>query len=155
MTFTAAFIVGRLFLTPYFVKIPPPLLWTPVFPNFVSLLCGHHQPPPPLLFLLSCFFGWMGYCATFDVLLYVTSCNYWSTHVKPCYRVVPKRACCVLCNKVYIKFTEVWHIMCFFLLCWYSNLISCTHKHKHTLKHLSHSEANRLTHSYKCIINKK
>ena len=32
----------------------------------------HLQPPPPLLFLLPCFFGWMGDRTTFDVLSYLT-----------------------------------------------------------------------------------
>ena len=129
------------------MKIPLPILCTPVFPNFVPLLCGHHQPPPPLLVLLSCFFGWMGYCATFDVLLNVTWCNYWSTHVKPCYRVVPKRACCMFYATRYQVYWGLTHNVFFFAV-----VISCTHKHKHTLKHLPHSGANRLIHSYKCIL---
>lgn len=54
-------IVGREFLTPYFMKIP--LFQTPPFPLPSTYT--------PLLFLLYFFFGWMVDRATFDWLLYL------------------------------------------------------------------------------------
>ena len=64
-------IVGRGDITPYFIKtllyylrLIFQILSNPLFP--VRL-----QPPRPLLILLSCFFGWMGDRATFDVLFYL------------------------------------------------------------------------------------
>ena len=47
---------------PFFRFCPSPHLPFPVTSN----------PHPSLLFLLSCFFGWMGDCATFDGLFYFT-----------------------------------------------------------------------------------
>ena len=46
---------------------------TPLFSRFpkLSTFPCRLQPTPPLLFLLSCFFGWMGDHTTFDVLFYL------------------------------------------------------------------------------------
>ena len=44
---------------------------TPSFSNFVQPRPCHLKIPPLLFFLLSSFFGWMGYHATFDVLFYL------------------------------------------------------------------------------------
>ena len=68
-------IVGRGILSPLILwrPPPPPILPTPTFSilsNPPCLLC-HLQPLPPLIFLLSCFFGWMGDRVTFDVLFYL------------------------------------------------------------------------------------
>ena len=67
------YIVGRGFLTPHSVIRISPFISHPtphpqplfkIFPHFLQL-------PPPLLFLLPCFFDWMGDCTTFDVLFYL------------------------------------------------------------------------------------
>ena len=65
-------IVGRGVLTPLWR--PPYMAYPPPFSNVA-------QPPPPFpvasnpqpqcSFCLSCFFGWMGDCITFDVLFYL------------------------------------------------------------------------------------
>ena len=91
-------LVGRGVLT------PPPLCYEDkpyiAYPLFFTFC-----PPSPLpsihthtlLFLLSCFFGWMGNCATFDVLFYLIVLwiyTYWA--LVPCTR---RTLMCVLCNK--------------------------------------------------------
>ena len=95
-----------------------------------SLPC-HLQPRPQLFFLLSCFFGWMGDHATFDVLFYLMIIWPWyQKDLDVCFM------------QQGVRFTEVWHIMWFFTgtPIWY-------HKRTNTL----HSGAIRLTHSSKCI----
>ena len=47
-----------------------PIAYSPFF-KFWPVLLHHLQPPALLLFLLSCFFYWMGDRATFDVLFYL------------------------------------------------------------------------------------
>ena len=95
------YIVGRGVPTLLFYEDPPILPTQPHFSNFVThpsphpLPC-HLQPPPTLLFLLSCFFGWIGDHATFDVLFYL---KYGSIHVKPWYLSTRRTLMCVLCNK--------------------------------------------------------
>ena len=100
----------------------------------------HLQPPPQLFFRLSCFFGWMGYHATLDVLFYLMII--W---IYTCQALVPwyQRDLDVCFMQQGVRFTEVWYIMWFFTgtLIWY---------HKQT-KTQSTLGASRLTHSYKCI----
>ena len=56
-----------------------PLCCLPPLPSSFFKFCPtpspripcHLQPPPQLFFLLSCFFGWMGDHATFDMLFYL------------------------------------------------------------------------------------
>ena len=67
-------IVGRGFLTsPYFMKTLPilPTCTLPFFRFCPTPLPYCLQPPPSLLILWSCFFGWMGDLAAFDVLFYL------------------------------------------------------------------------------------
>ena len=64
-----------------------------------SLPC-HLQPRPQLFFLLSCFFGWMGDHATFDVLFYLMIIWPWyQKDLDVCFM------------QQGVRFTEVWHIM--------------------------------------------
>ena len=108
------------------------LLPTPLFSNFVHIpsppLSCHLQPPPQMFFLLPCFFGWMGDHATFDVLLCLGTLVPWDVFYT-------KR------RQIYGGLT---HYVVFY---WYSDLISNTHTHK------AHSEASRLIHPYKCMVN--
>ena len=66
------YIVGRGVLTPLFYEdspiLPVALLFKCCPPP--HLPC-HLQPSPSLFFLLSCFFSWMSYHTTFDVLFYL------------------------------------------------------------------------------------
>ena len=98
----------------------PPLCCLPPHPFFrfcqhtpsPPLPC-HLQPPPPLFFLLSCFYGWMGYHATFDVLFYLMIIwIYTYQALVPCYQ----KELDVCFMQQGAKFTEVWHTQCGFLL---------------------------------------
>ena len=65
-----SFIVARVLVThPMLCKTP----YIP-YPNFFKFcptpVTNRFQASSPLLFLRPCFFGWMGDCATFDVLFY-------------------------------------------------------------------------------------
>ena len=57
------------------------------------------QPAPPMLFLLSCFFGWMVSRATFDVLFYLVNDIILWIYTSSLGTLVPERPWCVLCNK--------------------------------------------------------
>ena len=125
----ALYIVGRGVPTLLFYEDPPTLPTPPHFSNFVThpspppLPC-HLQPPPTLIFLLPCFFGWIGDHATFDVLFYL---KYGSIHVKPWYLDV-----CFMQQGV--KFTEVWNMWVLIgTLIWY-------HTHKQTHKHTQNTQ---------------
>ena len=121
-------IVGRGFLTPYFMKTPPILhTHTPPLSKFCPTpLSRCLQYPPPLFFLLSYFFGRMGDHATFDapfdgIIDYI------------CHTLVPlcQKDLAVCFMQEGVKFTEVWHIWLFAgTLIWYQ-----THTHTHTHKH--------------------
>ena len=71
---------------------PPPIL--PTSPSLFQILSTlplpplscHLQPPSPLLFLLSCFFGWVGDHTTFKVLFYLMI-KWIYIYVKPWYLV--------------------------------------------------------------------
>ena len=70
--------VGRGVLTSLFYEDPPPpILPALLFSNFVQppslSFPVASNLPSSLLFLLPCFFGWIGDRATFDVLLYLKS----------------------------------------------------------------------------------
>ena len=60
--------------SPNFMKDPYiDFAYTPFYkfcPTLSPFPC-HLQLPPPLFLMLSCFFGWMGDCTTFDVLFYL------------------------------------------------------------------------------------
>ena len=124
--------------TPY---IAYPLSFFKFCPTPSPLLPCHLQPPPQLFFLLSCFFDWLGDHATFDVLFYLML-----TWIYAFQALVPRYEndldMCFMQQG--IRFTEVWHIMWFFIgtLIWY---------HKHTTTHTAHSRVSGLTHPYKCI----
>ena len=96
----------------------PPLYWLPPLFKF----CPPPQPPPPLLFLFSCFFGWMDNCVTFDALFYLVIlwiCKCWVLSFRPRWVFYAAR------HQVY------WHLTyVFFLL--YSDLIHTYTNHTHT-----------------------
>ena len=138
------YIVDRRVLTPVLWR--PPILLTPFpFSNFVQPPLLYFPVtsnlPPQLFFLLSCFFDWLGDHATFDVLFYLML-----TWIYTFQALVPRYEndldMCFMQQG--IRFTEVWHIMWFFIgtLIWY---------HKHTTTHTAHSRVSGLTHPYKCI----
>ena len=111
----------------------------PAFSNFVHssppLPC-HLQPQPPLFFLLSCFFGWMGDQATFDVPWIYT-----------CEALVPWHQKDL--DVFYAKRCQVyWGLTRNVVFCWYYDTMSHTHKHT---AHTAHSRASRLTQPYKYI----
>ena len=62
---------------PILWRLPPPILPAFLFSNFVQppslSFPVASNLPSSLLFLLPCFFGWIGDRATFDVLLYLKS----------------------------------------------------------------------------------
>ena len=97
---------------------PPPSSFFKFCPTPSPLLPCHLQPPPQLFFLLSCFFGWMGDHATFDVLFYLMII--W---IYTCQALVPwyQKDLDVCFMQQDIRFTEIWHIMWFFTgtLIWY------------------------------------
>ena len=104
----------------------PPLLTTPL------------PPTPPLLILLSCFFGWMGDHATFDVLLFLM--------ISWMYKCWASGPWCMF----YAKRCQVyWGLKYDVVFCWYSDLISHTQTHTHT----SHLGASRPTHPCKYIFS--
>ena len=123
---------------------PPPIL--PTSPSIFQILSTlpppplpcHLQPPPPLLFLFSCFFGWVGDHATFNVLFYLMI--KWISICMSSLGTLYKKDLDVCFMQQGVSFTEVWHNVVFY---WYSDLIS------HTQTHTTHSGASRLTHSYK------
>ena len=108
---------------PLILPIPTFFKFCPTHPHFIAT--SNSPPPPPLFFLLSCFFGWIGDHATFDVLFYLMII--W---VYTCQALVPwhQKDLDVYFMQQGIRFTEVWHIMWFFTgtLIWY---------HKHTNAH--------------------
>ena len=121
-----------LWRTSYFACLRPPLS------NFVQpippLPC-HLKPLTPLFFLFSCFFGWMGDHATFDVLHYLADLQMSSLGT-----LVPEGPWCMFYATRH-KFAEVWHIMCFYCtLIWY---------HTQTDKYKQHTQGySRKTHPY-------
>ena len=125
-------------LTPLFYEDPPvPLYCLPPFSNFVQpFLLTFLSPPTPLLFLFSCFLGWISDDATFDVLFNG------STHFKSWYLLVPEKDLDVCFMQQDIKFTKVWHIMCFFTV----HCFDITHTNTQTKTDTAHSGASRLTH---------
>ena len=124
-------------------RVPSPLiLWRPPYITYHSLFfkfCPTFLLPQPLplpLFLLPCFFGWMGDRATFDVILLngimdqqITSLAY----------IVPEGLCCVFfplrCQELLSSTT------CGLLLVlWFDITL--------TLEHTIHTGANTVTHYY-------
>ena len=79
------------------LHMPTPLFQ--VLSNPLHSLPFHLPPPLPLLFLLSCFFGWMGDCTIFDVPTIIHNDIYGSTHLEPWYLSTRRTLMCVLCNK--------------------------------------------------------
>ena len=116
--FQSLYIVCRGMLTSLFYENTLPILLNSpsfqVLPPPPTISC-HFQSAPPLLFLLSCFFGWMGDCATFDVLFYLIII--WILGMSSLVTLVPE---------VYWGLT---HNMVFY---WYYDLISHTLSHKYT-----------------------
>ena len=121
-----------------------PLYWLPPFLKFCPTpLPRYLQPLPPLLFLMSCFFGWVGDRATFDVLFYDVMDLYMSTVGT----LVPE-------GPYYVFYAGrchvFWDLTRNVVFCLYSDLIS----HKQTLTQVDtvHSGANRKTHPYKYLL---
>ena len=79
----------------------------------------HLQPQLRLLFLLSCFFGWMGDHATFDVLFYLMIA--WIYTCRAWYLSTRKTLICALCKR-----RQVYWDCVFLLLLWFG----ITHKQK-------------------------
>ena len=119
------YIIGRCMLTPLFYD-EPSLLPTLSFFKFCPTFSYHLQPPPPLFFLLSCFFGSMGDCSTFDVLFYFN--NNMDLHMMSL-GILDLDACFMQQG---VKFTKVWDVMLFFTgtLVWHH-----TQTHNHTPQH--------------------
>ena len=101
--------------------------------------------PPPIqqnhspLFLLFCFFGGMGDCATSDVLFYLMTL--WIYTCWALYLVTQGHCGVVFATRR--QFTE--HMTCFFaiILTWY---------HTNTRRLTAHTGANRMTYPYKYIL---
>ena len=139
------FIVGREVLTPLFYE-DLPILPTPAPPSFkfyltpqpplFPRLSSRLQPSCPLLFLLSCFFDWMGDRPTFDVPFYLKILGICTCQFLGPWCVFYATRC-----QIYRALT---HNVVF---CWYSNLISHTNKHAH--KDTQHTLASRLANLYK------
>ena len=133
------FLVGRGVLTPYFMKTHHCIAYP--LPPSLSL-----PTPTPLLFLFSsCFFGWMGGRATFDVLFYLILWIYTCASV-PSYQ---KHF-----DVCFMQEGVVYWVLTHAVFC--SDLISDTHTHTHTHTHkdTQHTPAigaSRLTHPYKYI----
>ena len=95
------YIVDRGILIPLFYEDSLPPILSTLFFQILSkspYLSCCLQPPTPQLFLLSCFFGWMGDRATFDVLFYLMIL--WYTHARSWYFSTRRALMCVLCNNV-------------------------------------------------------
>ena len=138
-------IVGRGVLPPLFYEDSPPLYCLPTLPPFFEIFSIPRclpcclEPPAPLLIMLSCFFGWMGDCATFGVLFYLMR-----SWMYPCRALGPWCVFYATRCQVYWGLTHV-------AFCWYSDLISQTQTHTQT--HTAYSGASRLTHPYKYIFS--
>ena len=122
---------------------PPVLLMPPFFFKFfrhspLTPIPCHLQSHPPLLFLLSCFFGWMDDHATFDVLFYLIII--WSINVKPCYFSTRRTLMSVLCSKASTLLRP--DIFCGFLVVLWFDITKTNTPQKQT----THSGASRLTH---------
>ena len=129
-----------------------PILWRYPYISYPPLFkfCSM-KPPPPLpppiqqnhspLFLLFCFFGGMGDCATSDVLFYLMTL--WIYTCWALYLVTQGHCGVVFATRR--QFTEAEHMTCFFaiILTWYH-----TNKRRHT----AHTGANRMTYPYKYIL---
>ena len=103
---------------------------TPLYylPHFFQILSNpplpcRLQPRLPLLFLLSCFFGWMSDRATLDVLFYLMI-YFRSTHVEPWYLSTRMTLMCALATRHQVYWGMTHNVG----FCRYSNLISHTHK---------------------------
>ena len=111
-------IVCRGFLASLFYEEPlyclPPLF----FSNFVQ--------PSPFLFLLPCFFDWMGDCA--KSCYFFTSWHYGSTHVELWDLSTTKTLWCVLCNKASVYWGLTYAMVFVRTLNW-------CHKHIQTKTH--------------------
>ena len=115
------------------------MLWRPpnipylTFLKFCPTPLPHcFKPSPPLLFLMPCFFNWMGDCATFDVLFHLMIL--W---IYNCWALAPTR------HQIYWGLT---HNVVFFLV----PLFDITHTHTH--KDTQHTQNISLKHSYKYIL---
>ena len=122
-----------LWRTSYFACLRLPLS------NFVQpippLPC-HLKPLTPLFFLFSCFFGWMGDHATFDVLHYLADLQMSSLGT-----LVPEGPWCMFYARRHHVCQGLIHNVVFYrTLIWY-----------HTHKHTAYSGASRLTHLCKYI----
>ena len=113
-------------------------------PCFFQILSVSSLPPTSHCSFcchLSCFFGWMGDHATFDVLFYLMD-----PHTLSLGTLAPEDLdVCFMQQGV--KFTEVWYIMwCGFLLVLWFDIT-----HTQTQTQTAHSRASRLIHPYKYI----
>ena len=113
--------------TLYVMKTAPQYSLLHLFKFCSTLLSCFLQPLPQLLFLISCFFDWLGDRATFDMLFHLMIL--W---IYKCRALVPQyhNNLDMYSMQQDVKFTEVWHIIWFFAstLIWY-------HTHIHTKIH--------------------
>ena len=126
-------IVGRGFLTHYFMKTSP-ILPTPPPPPHTHTHTHTHPPhffkfyPTSLpflsFFLLPCFFDWMGDRST--SVLFLTQLHYGSTHVKSWYLSTTRTLRCVWCNNASVY----WGLRYDLVFCWY--WFDITHTNKDT-----------------------
>ena len=114
----------------------PPILWRPpILPLFFKFVKPPFpcclQPPSPLLFLLPCFFDWMGDWATFDVVFYLMILWIY------------------LCRLRTFVSEGSWYM--FLLAIWFNITHTNTDKHTHTYTHThthTHIHTHTHTHTY-------
>ena len=132
---TPAIIVGTGFLTPLYYEDPLtiPISYFQFLYNNTHLLTCLQTPHP--LFLLTYLFGWINDCAIFCVILLN---DFMDLHMSNLDTLVPEVPCCMQQG---IMFTELWHIMRFFVhtLNWY---------HTYTERERAHWGAKSLKYKY-------
>ena len=128
-----------------------PFLWRPSYVTYPKLcptpsppLPCHLQPPPQLFFLLSCFFGWMGDHATFDVLFYLIII--W---IYTCQALVPEGPWCVFYAKMSQVYRGLTYVL-FLLVLWFDITNTQTHI-QHTQRPVDwHTHINEYLHHLLC-----
>ena len=138
-------IVGRGFLTPYFMKTPP-ILHTHT-PAPFQILSDPPFPLPPIstpTVLFVVLFLWQN---GWSRRIWCSIWWYYWLHMSHLGTFVPEGPCCVF----YARRRQVYWGLTHMAFCWYSNLISNAHTYTHTQtqRHTVYTGANRMMHSYK------
>ena len=124
-------IVGRGVLTPLFYEDP-----SYIFSNFV-------QPPSPVATnphphcSFCCLVSMTEWVIMPHLMCYFTYWFYGSINVEPWYLRTIRTLMCVLWNT---KWHQVYCGLTHVISCWYSDLISHTHKHTHARKETQHTQ---------------